>query len=399
MKVLVIGDATSTNLGDPVLTHSAAYLVKKIVASEQLGYEVEEFSIVERIPSNFHQSKNVAQTSPIKEKRILAIGNLFSKLKVIINWLIRDRKSFLSRLEKQISCDQKTIFVIAGGAMISNSWVYALRLNEIVSYAEKSGGKVVFNSVGIEKTIAKSVTRFFYRKMLKKNAVVAFSTRDNSDEVKKLTNRKQFYKQTADPGVFCSEAYGVAKKTQEIVGIGVISTQAYHSISKINKKAKEISEDTLIEFWHNLIVELEKKHIKWKIFSNGGPKDYLMACKLIEKYNYPKEKLLELPLSPEQLVLQISGFSAIVAHRLHALIIATSLNIPVIPVVWSNKVQKFAELIKISNLAVWPDVNIVPKISEMLSDKDFKTNETAIKQLKTQAYEYIKDSINCSNSK
>lgn len=51
------------------------------------------------------------------------------------------------------------------------------------------------------------------------------------------------------------------------------------------------------------------------------------------------------PEKPEQLVKQIASFKAVIAGRFHANIIATSLGIPSVALVWNEKMRAFSELI------------------------------------------------------
>ena len=54
---------------------------------------------------------------------------------------------------------------------------------------------------------------------------------------------------------------------------------------------------------------------------------------------------MPVPSKPEELVKTISQFKSIVSFRLHSHIIAASLNIPSVSVVWDDKVRIFFEKI------------------------------------------------------
>lgn len=132
---------------------------------------------------------------------------------MIGRWFLRDRKQFVGRLQSEINSDGLT-FVIAGGALISSSLFYALRLNAIVNVAKRHNGKVIFNAVEIEKSVRKfGLAKYVVRHYLKQPEVVAFSTRDHVEDIPYISNRKDFLIQLPDPGLFAAEAFGVEHKT------------------------------------------------------------------------------------------------------------------------------------------------------------------------------------------
>lgn len=151
----------------------------------------------------------------------------------------------------------------------------------------------------------------------------------------------------------------------------------------------------LIEFWLLIIEYLEKRQIKWKVFTNGGMADYELALKLIERGGYAiEEKLVERPVTPQMLVEQISSFKMVMAHRLHALIIASSLKIPVIAITWSDKVVKYSE--KIGNPFVfWPETKAAIVVAKLLAGEIpyYEEYEKNIQNCKKEALNYIKRSI------
>lgn len=374
MNVIVVGDYSSTNLGDPILTKSALYIVNEL--KSECGY-IKETSIfdiagrpVQKIPLS-EKLKEVKHSPESSDKRKKDIKKSYSKsnIRAFIKWLLKDKKIFEARLRKLISPEDTNVFVIAGGALLSRSLFYALRLKHIVKTAEKCNGKVIFNAVGIEKCPATSVSRIFARKFLASKSVVACSTRDQVDEISSLVKNKAFVARTPDPGIYAAEAFGVKKQNTDIVGIGAISLEAYKSVVFEDERADSITADDLFAFWYGIASRLDEVGQPWKMFTNGGPKDCQMAYTFLKKYNYNIDEHLVLPAeTPEELVKQISQFKAVAAHRLHALIIASSLFIPVVPFVWSDKVVKFSESIKNSNY-FWPDVNKCNQIADILCCK------------------------------
>lgn len=399
MNVIVVGDFSSTNLGDPILTKSALHIVNEL--KSECGYikKTAIFDIAgrpeQKIPLS-EKLKEVNHSSEPSGKRKKDIKKNYSKSnkRAFIKWLIKDKKIFDARLKKLMSAQDTNVFIIAGGALLSRSLFYALRINEIIKVAEKCNGKVIFNAVGIEKCPATSVSRMYARRFLSSDCVVAFSTRDQVDEVSSLVKNKDFIIRTPDPGIFAAEAFGVEKKNTDIVGIGAISLEAYKSVVFEDERADAITADDLFSFWYGITSRLEEVGQPWKVFTNGGPKDCQMAYTFLKKYNYDIDEHLVLPAeTPDELVEQISQFKVVAAHRLHALIIASSLYIPVVPFVWSDKVVKFSESIKNKNY-FWPDVSSCERITNILCKEIYEDDfSPVISDFKEQSRKFLKTSL------
>ena len=396
MNVIVIGDVSSTNLGDPILTYSTEHIIKQICKDNGItDVKTKIFDLADRSVTQVPKSEKMREicidtvnVTSASVSRTYRNVNIRTKIK----WLIKDRKKFKSRLENLIDGNDENLFIIAGGALLSRSLYYSLRIAEVIRIAGKRGFKVVFNAVGIEKCSGKSSSRTLTKRILKKDVIIGFSTRDSIDSVYSLTSEKAFFNQVPDPGIWASEAFGVSKKSSDTVGIGTISAEAYASIVLEDKRAELINHEALFNFWKSIVEALEAKGIPWKIFTNGGAKDCQMAFTFLKRNGYSVEEHLVPPAdNPCELVEQISQFKVVVAHRLHALIIASSLGIPVVPVVWSNKVVNFSELIN-NKSYIWPTAENAKIAAELLSrEQAVYGSYGSIEKCKRDSYEYLAD--------
>lgn len=113
-QIIVIGDNSSTNLGDPIFTRSTYYIVKKIVAEDD--YEVSIFDIAGRIASS--QTKNIfggfMQFSEEISKSKIFLYNVLNDLKSIVGWFKSGKRDFLNRLHGN-NIQNGVLFIIAGG--------------------------------------------------------------------------------------------------------------------------------------------------------------------------------------------------------------------------------------------------------------------------------------------
>lgn len=387
-KIIVIGDTSSTNLGDPILTHSCKYIVEKVTAEQE--YSIVEFDIADRPRTKVVIPKEPMPIPMVKKPSRIAHMKMgiTNDIKALIKWLSKDRTAFRTKLFN-VGIPKGCTFIIAGGALISDSLFYALRLNEIVKIAKECNGQVVFNAVGIEKTIYNiGLAKYVVRHYLKQKEVIAFSTRDHVEDVPYISKRKEFCKQIPDPGLFAAEAYGITQKESDTIGLSVISFNAYHSIMQNDERAAKMTPDDLLIFWESILKQFIAEGTPFKILTNGGAADYNLALHLCYRMNLPAQQyLLPLAQTPQQLIEQISTFKVVIAHRLHALIVSTSLGIPVIPVVWSDKIGVFANMIENPN-AVWPTRQNSKFVSSAV--QNILLSKERVDNIKEQSIEYIK---------
>jgi polysaccharide pyruvyl transferase WcaK-like protein len=102
------------------------------------------------------------------------------------------------------------------------------------------------------------------------------------------------------------------------------------------------------------------------IFTNGDLLDYELALKIYEQCKLTGGKninVLQRPTSDLELLAQINAFDKVVAARLHANIVALSLGIPSVGLVWDTKVASLYQEIDMVENAIdmdnWPSVGLL----------------------------------------
>ena len=388
MRIVIAGDLSSTNLGDPIICESVKYLVKDITGADE--DDIKLFDLVNRKKSRFEESSS--EKGFVNET--IAIDKTMKRyrktnLKVLYKWHKHEKRLFDSSFKDMLCKDDDNIIIIAGGALISRSLLYALRLSRIVKIAEKYNARVIFNAVGCEQFDKMDLPHKLMKKALKCKCVSHCSTRDNVDVISRLTKNKDFCKRVPDSGLFAATAYGIQKQESDTVGIGLISFQAYKSVAIDEKEVVGMSTIDLFEFWRSIIDALEKNRQKWKLFTNGGTNDYELACRFVEYYGYSKEeRLMPLPQNPKELVEQISTFKAVCVHRLHAAIVSSSLNIKCVPILWSKKVKSFAQMIEAESF--WPQKCYANQVVEQMN---LEANTEIINALREESKEFLREAI------
>ncbi|MDW2111757.1 polysaccharide pyruvyl transferase family protein, partial [Vibrio sp. 2089] len=143
--------------------------------------------------------------------------------------------------------------------------------------------------------------------------------------------------QVADSAVFSSEVYGIQKKSLDVVGLGLVRARIFKD------NGIDLDRTQVIELYASLISELEARGQSYQLFTNGLKSD-VDILEDLETYLGKQLNVIE-PQTPRELVELISTFKCTIAARLHACIISYSLTVPVVGLVWNNKVKMFGECI------------------------------------------------------
>ena len=112
----------------------------------------------------------------------------------------------------------------------------------------------------------------------------------------------------------------------------------------LQKHHSNLAGDRICDFWTQLATSLSTSGFEVALFTNGASEDHAFAHIVASRFPQAKSsvRLMSRPLHPRQLVQQIAGFRAVVAHRLHANIVSHALCIPNVALVWDTKVEQFA---------------------------------------------------------
>lgn len=299
VKVLLAGLMMSTNLGDGVISDCVQYLMNDIAKKNG----IKKLKITTR---DIRKEKSSAQLAAVRNSDMV---------------------------------------VFPGGGMIKYRVEnLPVAMDRFVSRAEHYGIPVVFNAVGVEGFDLNDEGCRLLRDMLSSPCVKGITSRDYADFLNEnyFSGEDRAYR-VSDPAVWASEAYGVTKDTSsQVIGLGVARAGLFEDYGT------SFSKEDLLRLWSGVIDRLEKRGFRWKLFTNGFAKDEEFLQELI-RYIGRESQLEELsvakPETPQELVQNISKFKGIIACRMHANIIAYSMGIPCVGLVWNDKLKFFGESI------------------------------------------------------
>lgn len=332
MKILIIGERYSSNLGDPIICECVEWLIKKNINAEiafldlaaRKGYEVKitgKDPIKKARYSSFKKRASVVLTK-------IGIDSEYLKFKK------SNEKKFDHFHEHLMQIDYD-LAIFAGGQMFKDSFVFPI--NTIVGILNDKNIPVIFNACGYGHIASRRMRQVLGKALVQKNVRI-ISTRDDLESIRLLVGSKsQKIIQSYDPALWAGEVYQLEKKKSDVIGLGVMFSY-------------DVSFRSMLEFWINIIHRLESEKLKWKIFCNGTITDYEFAKYILSKMNYHQasieDKVIPAPKEPKDLVNLIAEFKGIISFRLHSHIIATALDLPGIAILGDEKLQYFFNNIK-----------------------------------------------------
>lgn len=145
-----------------------------------------------------------------------------------------------------------------------------------------------------------------------------------------------------DPGLLAHELYTVTERLSDgappMIGVGIVDprTLALHS-----EEVELSSIQAAREFWEQLCRRLLEMGYRIRLFTNGPADDEEFLDSVHAELQDTMTEKAPRPRVPRQLADTVSGMDAIVAHRLHANILAYSFRVPHVGLSWDPKVSAF----------------------------------------------------------
>lgn len=295
-KILVFGRLEVENYGDPIIADCCKYLIEKVAMMQQI---------------------------PVKA----TMADIYEPNMRVLRYQLQGQDAV----------------VFPGGGM--NSPTFNRMVIKILDLIEEEGkASVFFNAIGIARVNPKKGNPTLLKEMLNRPEVKQVTTRGSIKKLRKYLSTEKVYppRLVLDPAVWVNEAYGIEKNADaKVIGVGVIRPEIFM------RNGSELSVEDIYQLYMDIIKELEYRGYEWQLFTNGWKEDYRFGVSLLKRMGRDRNIYLgDNVKSARQLVEKIAGYRAVIAARLHANIIATSLNVPSIGLVWNDKMNMFAKTVK-----------------------------------------------------
>lgn len=321
MKILLVGEYYSENLGDPLLCQT----VERLIAREYPDALIVPFDLTGRIsPTEYYQPK----TAPLLDRVTQWAYDrfLYYRRAAILRAYDKDKERArrvwysLGELQRKHHFD---LVIFAGGSVFMD--YFAGMINLIIRRFALSRTKVIFHACGISALDEDAI--YLLGQVLRSKKVVSVSLRDSYERFRELFPVKAKVVKTYDTALNSSLLYEGAMRKTVSVGIGLIDRCYDQQLS-------------VIRYFMN-------RDISWKAFTNGSHYDWEYAAKLLIDAGIPEEKLPEYlekrPETVQELVHMVTGYEKIIAFRMHCQIVGASFGIPSFGFAWDPKVTEFYE--------------------------------------------------------
>lgn len=365
MRVALIGLHNDKNLGDPIITESFEYLYRQFQQGD---------SLVRIDIDAFDKINNLLYRILIK------IGGMFN----ISPWGIyktQAQKYYQNRL-KNID-----FIVFTGGGILKYEGQFFYGVEAALSVSDELGIPVAFNSVGVEGYDDKNKKCRSLKESLKHKSLKYISTRDDYETLRcHYIISDVFTEKVADPAVWISQRYGLNKDANsKLIGIGVAD------YSLFTRYKTTITKERIKDFYLSTIERLLILGYCVELFTNGLYTDNDCAKEIRDILLQKGHNLnLRIPSDCETLVKTIASYRGIIATRMHSCIVAYSLEVPAIGVVWNKKLSLFGENIGARDCYLSDDeINPNTAIERLLSAIDSGYNQ----DIRTEFMDSIKKGV------
>jgi glycosyltransferase involved in cell wall biosynthesis/polysaccharide pyruvyl transferase WcaK-like protein len=256
-------------------------------------------------------------------------------------WLASHGRRRSDLAAKLAECDH---LVIGGGQLLRDSRLaFPSKLATIVEVAESLGVTVSYFAVGVGSRWS-ALGRRYFRSALTRPNVRAIYCRDlqSSRRLERyLPMLAGLVRTTCDAALGVVHEKGTLREAN--IGLCVMSANALRWTAPTHPL---VAEAAAIRFWIRLYDEVVKLGMPVRLFTNGAPEDQEFAERVAAEIrrrdrHEDLQCLSERPRRPEELVHLVRSFSAIVAFRLHANIVAYTSGVQNVALAWDDKVEQF----------------------------------------------------------
>jgi len=333
MKIVICAVPYSPNLGDGVIYEN----IRQLLLERVPGAQVSALDIAGRDDFSATSVSRKPLMHKVPKLVLPAAVCVYFGLKYVSGW----RRKWMARLAGA------DLVIIGGGQLMLdvhlNFPVKLFLLSCILKTLGKSGKVAVFG-VGVSPSMSAAGT-WLLRRTWRNLAPVYVSTRDreSAENLQRILASPLDVGVTPDPGIYSQRTFAASlaqRSPGNILGICISSPL------ELNQSDMETQDygRRIGAYFRELARQASAAGYRVHLFTNGAPEDEALKNKLAADLAPGQVLNLPRPALPSQLVVNISRCDSIIAHRLHANIVAYALDIPSIGLSWDSKVKSFFSL-------------------------------------------------------
>lgn len=362
MKIVQFGLRYSPNLGDGVISDCLSYGLRHLKPEAT----IQTIDISGRAGYGAVTIKN----------RALIIGALHYLPQFLRHRLAHWKLGkLLDRVEPawRETLQDADLAIIGGGMLFSDASLnFPIKISRVCDLVVQSGVPCAVYGVGVSRNWSREGAALFGK---------VFQTDLRLLAMRDETSRRAWAAQTPatsfepclvlDPGLLALDCYGPVAEPTGRIGICVTDPRilGHHADSEIAGGARGA-----VDFYTDLIAALVARGHKVTLFSNGADEDAQAMTQVAADPRMTVHKangalsLAQTAKTPAELAKIIGGMKGIIAHRLHACIVAYSYGVPIIGLGWDQKLQSFFGVIEaLANFVEDPKVR-GETLAQMMDD-------------------------------
>ncbi|NQY13328.1 MAG: polysaccharide pyruvyl transferase family protein [Henriciella sp.] len=337
MKVALLNVKYSPNLGDGIIAECLEHTIGTIAPSIQ----VESCDIAGRTAYGSGLNAGRRRIHQVLDRLPPFLKTLVSA--TLVRLLIHTRLE--SHYQRHLEdCD---VAVIGGGQLIADSLLnFPLKLASACGIARKNSLKIAIFGVGVASSFSRKGLSLFQKAF---GDALLFARVRDQDSVARWDRTFQTPPGDLvnDPGLLTSAVYPAPNRPtrpKPLIGIGVTHPSALTLHSDQKTDIQSLSD--WIAFYVDLAQILSAKGVEIELFTNGAGDDVLFANLIADALQNQSETAEPVTIAddmahPRDLAMCIAKYDGIIAHRLHANIVAFSYAIPHVGLAWDSKMNGF----------------------------------------------------------
>ncbi|MCI7086783.1 MAG: polysaccharide pyruvyl transferase family protein [Lachnobacterium sp.] len=384
-KVAVIGLYAIKNAGDNILCEATQYLIKQKnpevqIVEVDVNPRIKSYKGLELIP--FWISKVLIRVSGSIFK--YENSSRFRYYYEYFMWWLKINHKFKTQLK-----DVDAIVFAGGGFLKFRTQGLNYYVEQIMKIARKNNIPVMMNGVGIEGYSETDIRCQRLKKAINQDCFKVITTRDDIDTLKNnyIVNPNIKIAHVGDPALWVPECYNMKRNENpsNVVGINVIRGRVYQAYGNT------LSEFELLNFYKKLVQGVEERGWDWVLFSNGMAADQKFGAMLLRALGCSdRRKILPTANNSVEFLEQIRSFKLVFGARLHACITSYALDVPVVGLIWSEKLRIFADVIgKKDSFFEENELNIDNILDAMEREMNSNYDKTIRDDLRTRTKNYL----------
>ncbi len=384
-KVAVIGLYAIKNAGDNILCEATQYLIKQKnpevqIVEVDVNPRIKSYKALELIP--FWISKVLIRVSGSIFK--YENSSRFRYYYEYFMWWLKINHKFKTQLK-----DVDAIVFAGGGFLKFRTQGLNYYVEQIMKIARKNNIPVMMNGVGIEGYSETDIRCQRLKKAINQDCFKVITTRDDIDTLKNnyIVNPNIKIAHVGDPALWVPECYNMKRNENpsNVVGINVIRGRVYQAYGNT------LSEFELLNFYKKLVQGVEERGWDWVLFSNGMAADQKFGAMLLRALGCSdRRKILPTANNSVEFLEQIRSFKLVFGARLHACITSYALDVPVVGLIWSEKLRIFADVIgKKDSFFEENELNIDNILDAMEREMNANYDKTIRDDLRTRTKNYL----------